>query len=230
MGASDEISAAIERLGDPKFTVREAASRRLWQAGRAAEAVRRRPYSVVLFDEIEKAHPDVMNMLFQILGGGVFHHHAQIPGFGIFLDLASTAFPPMILLDSSPATGSFTDPSFLFFAGGSNVATIPIPLGINLPVPPALLPILGRPLLLHTLALLERHGVRRLVVVAGRGGRRIREFLGEGTDSGLEVRYVKEPTPLGTAGALRLAESELGEEPRPHLRRQDRARGDEQEA
>ena len=34
------------------------------------EQVRRKPYSVVLFDEIEKAHPDVMNMLLQILEEG----------------------------------------------------------------------------------------------------------------------------------------------------------------
>ena len=38
--------------------------------GQLTEAVRRRPYSVVLFDEIEKAHPDVMNMLLQILEEG----------------------------------------------------------------------------------------------------------------------------------------------------------------
>lgn len=39
--------------------------------GKLTEAVRRRPYSVILFDEIEKAHPDVFNMLLQILEDGV---------------------------------------------------------------------------------------------------------------------------------------------------------------
>ena len=34
------------------------------------EAVRRKPYSVILFDEIEKAHPDVFNILLQILDDG----------------------------------------------------------------------------------------------------------------------------------------------------------------
>jgi ATP-dependent Clp protease ATP-binding subunit ClpB len=38
--------------------------------GQLTEAVRRRPYSVVLFDEIEKAHPDVFNVLLQILDDG----------------------------------------------------------------------------------------------------------------------------------------------------------------
>ncbi|KAM3273189.1 hypothetical protein ACQJBY_042892 [Aegilops geniculata] len=40
------------------------------EGGQLTEAVRRRPYSVVLFDEIEKAHPDVFNMMLQILEDG----------------------------------------------------------------------------------------------------------------------------------------------------------------
>ena len=40
------------------------------KAASSPKHVRRRPYSVVLFDEIEKAHPDVMNMLLQILEEG----------------------------------------------------------------------------------------------------------------------------------------------------------------
>jgi len=40
------------------------------EGGQLTEAVRRRPYSVVLFDEIEKAHPDVFNVLLQLLDDG----------------------------------------------------------------------------------------------------------------------------------------------------------------
>jgi ATP-dependent Clp protease ATP-binding subunit ClpC len=40
------------------------------EGGQLTEKVRRNPYSVVLFDEIEKAHPDVWNMLLQILEEG----------------------------------------------------------------------------------------------------------------------------------------------------------------
>ena len=40
------------------------------EGGQLTEAVRRRPYSVILFDEIEKAHPDVFNVLLQILDDG----------------------------------------------------------------------------------------------------------------------------------------------------------------
>ena len=40
------------------------------EGGQLTEAVRRRPYSVILFDEIEKAHPDVFNVLLQVMDDG----------------------------------------------------------------------------------------------------------------------------------------------------------------
>jgi len=40
------------------------------EGGQLTEAVRRKPYSIVLFDEIEKAHPDVFNLLLQVLDDG----------------------------------------------------------------------------------------------------------------------------------------------------------------
>ena len=40
------------------------------EGGQLTEAVRRRPYTVVLFDEVEKAHPDVFNLLLQLLEDG----------------------------------------------------------------------------------------------------------------------------------------------------------------
>ena len=40
------------------------------EGGQLTEKVRRKPYSVILFDEIEKAHPDVFNILLQILDDG----------------------------------------------------------------------------------------------------------------------------------------------------------------
>ena len=49
---------------------RAAGLRRYEEGGQLTEAVRRRPYSVILFDEIEKAHPDVFNVLLQILDDG----------------------------------------------------------------------------------------------------------------------------------------------------------------
>src|SRR5260370_11650802 len=40
------------------------------EGGSVTEAVRRRPYQVILFDEVEKAHPDVFNVLLQVLDDG----------------------------------------------------------------------------------------------------------------------------------------------------------------
>ena len=40
------------------------------EGGQLTEAVRRKPYSVILFDEIEKAHPDVFNVLLQLMDDG----------------------------------------------------------------------------------------------------------------------------------------------------------------
>lgn len=52
------------------------------EAGQLTEKVRRKPYSVILFDEIEKAHPDVMNILLQILDEGkVTDSHGRIVSF-----------------------------------------------------------------------------------------------------------------------------------------------------
>ena len=52
------------------------------EGGQLTEAVRRRPYSVILFDEIEKAHPDVFNILLQILDDGrVTDSHGHIVDF-----------------------------------------------------------------------------------------------------------------------------------------------------
>ena len=45
------------------------------EGGQLTEKIRRKPYSVILFDEIEKAHPDVMNMLLQILEDGRLTDH-----------------------------------------------------------------------------------------------------------------------------------------------------------
>ena len=52
------------------------------EAGQLTEKIRRHPYSVILFDEIEKAHPDVMNILLQILDDGkLTDSHGKVVNF-----------------------------------------------------------------------------------------------------------------------------------------------------
>jgi len=70
------------------------------EGGQLSEAVRRRPYSVVLFDEIEKAHPDVFNVLLQILDDG-----RLTDGQGRTVDFKNTVIIMTSNLGSASITG-----------------------------------------------------------------------------------------------------------------------------
>jgi ATP-dependent Clp protease ATP-binding subunit ClpB len=70
---------AMIRVDMSEYMEKHAVSRLIWsppgyvwydEGGQLTDAVRRKPYSVILFDEIEKAHPDVFNVLLQILDDG----------------------------------------------------------------------------------------------------------------------------------------------------------------
>lgn len=76
--------------------------------GKLTEAVRRRPYSVVLFDEVEKAHPDVFNLLLQILEDGVL-----TDGQGNKIKFNNTV---IILTSNLGAEGMYQDDDFGFSA------------------------------------------------------------------------------------------------------------------
>ncbi|PLZ00092.1 type VI secretion system ATPase TssH, partial [Burkholderia sp. WAC0059] len=70
------------------------------RGGVLTEAVRRRPYSVVLLDEMEKAHPDVLELFFQVFDKGVMED-----GEGVPIDFKNT----LILLTSNAAQDTITD-------------------------------------------------------------------------------------------------------------------------
>ena len=80
------------------------------EGGQLTERVRRRPYSVVLFDEIEKAHPDVMHMLLQILEEG------QITdSLGRKIDFRNT----IIIMTSNVGAEKLTKGGSIGFGGGN---------------------------------------------------------------------------------------------------------------
>ena len=81
------------------------------EAGQLTEKIRRKPYSVVLFDEIEKAHPDVFNMLLQILEDGRLSDAK-----GRVVSFKNT----IIIMTSNAGTGDIAKNKTLGFAGGSN--------------------------------------------------------------------------------------------------------------
>ncbi len=73
-------------------------------------------------------------------------------------------------------------------------------------LPKALVDVAGQPFLLHQLELLQRNGVRRVVLAVGYLGERIQERFGDGSEIGIELQYSFDgPVLLGTAGAIRQA-------------------------
>ena len=82
------------------------------EGGQLTEKVRRRPYSVVLFDEIEKAHPDVFNMLLQIMEEG-----RLTDSFGRNVDFRNTV---IIMTTNAGASAIKNESSFGFQTGESD--------------------------------------------------------------------------------------------------------------
>ncbi|MDB5303834.1 MAG: rfbF 2 [Phycisphaerales bacterium] len=79
-------------------------------------------------------------------------------------------------------------------------------------VPKALVDVGGRPFIDHQLSLLQRHGVRDVVLCLGHLGAQVEEYIGDGSRYGLNVRYSYDgETLVGTAGALRWALPMLGD-------------------
>lgn len=75
------------------------------EGGQLTEAVRRRPYSVILFDEIEKAHPDVFNILLQILEDGrLTDGHGRVVNFKNTLIIMTSNIGSQIIQEMSDET------------------------------------------------------------------------------------------------------------------------------
>lgn len=81
------------------------------EGGQLTEKIRRKPYAVILFDEIEKAHPDVMNMLLQILDDG-----RLTDATGRTVNFKNT----VIIMTSNIGARLITDKTTLGFANNSN--------------------------------------------------------------------------------------------------------------
>ena len=80
------------------------------EGGQLTEAVRRAPYSVILFDEIEKAHPDVFNILLQVLDDGrLTDNQGRTVDFKNTVIIMTSNIGSMDLLDSIEETGKITD-------------------------------------------------------------------------------------------------------------------------
>ncbi|HEX5192712.1 MAG TPA: NDP-sugar synthase [Solirubrobacteraceae bacterium] len=93
----------------------------------------------------------------------------------------------------------------LILAGGEGTRLRPLTCSSPKPV----VPLAGRPFISYMLQWLRRHGVDEAILSCGFMADGVREVLGDGAGFGVRLRYVQEPQPLGTGGALKFAEQLL---------------------
>ncbi len=86
----------------------------------------------------------------------------------------------------------------VIIAGGEGTRLRPL----TSTTPKPMLPIANKPMIGHVVELLAAHGVTDIIVTVAYLGNAIRNYLGDGAEFGVSVRYLQEETPLGTAGAV----------------------------
>ena len=69
-------------------------------------------------------------------------------------------------------------------------------------IPKPMVPVLGEPLLLRQTEQLKQYGVTHVTMIVGYLSEKIREYFGDGKKYGLDIDYIEEKEPLGTAGAF----------------------------
>jgi mannose-1-phosphate guanylyltransferase/phosphomannomutase len=92
-------------------------------------------------------------------------------------------------------------------AGGEGSRLRPLTSGL----PKPLVPVVGKPVMEHILRLLLKHGISDVVVTLQYMGSAIRDYFGDGSDFGMDITYVVEDAPLGTAGSVKNAQAYLDE-------------------
>ena len=95
----------------------------------------------------------------------------------------------------------------LILAGGEGTRLRPLTSTVPKPV----VPLVDRPFITFMLDWLRSHGVDDVVMSCGHMADGVRSVLGDGESVGLRLRYLEEPRPLGTGGALKFAEGMLDE-------------------
>src|SRR6266404_1380491 len=85
------------------------------EGGQLTEKIKRNPYSVILFDEIEKAHPDIANILLQILEDGIL-----TDAYGNLVDFKNT----LIIMTSNIGTKHLVNRSRMGFGGSREIQTV----------------------------------------------------------------------------------------------------------
>jgi mannose-1-phosphate guanylyltransferase len=95
----------------------------------------------------------------------------------------------------------------LILSGGQGTRLRPLTSTIPKPV----VPLVGRPLISYMLEWLRTHAVDDVILSCGFMAHGVRDVLGDGSSLGISLRYLEEPRPLGTGGALKFAQELLDE-------------------
>src|SRR4051812_33350231 len=95
----------------------------------------------------------------------------------------------------------------LILAGGEGTRLRPLTSTVPKPV----VPLVDRPFIVFMIDWLRSHGVDDVVMSCGHLADGVRGVLGDGSGVGVRLRYMEEPRPLGTGGALKYAEEMLDE-------------------
>src|SRR6202011_5129440 len=95
----------------------------------------------------------------------------------------------------------------LILVGGEGTRLRPLTSTVPKPV----VPLVDRPFISFMLEWLRRHGIHDVIMSCGFLATSVRNVLGDGSGLGVRLRFVEEPEPRGTAGALKFAEPMLDE-------------------
>jgi mannose-1-phosphate guanylyltransferase len=95
----------------------------------------------------------------------------------------------------------------LILAGGEGTRLRPLTSSMPKPV----VPLVDRPFITYMIEWLRGHGVQDVILACGFMADGVKSVLGDGSGLGVRLRYVEEPTPLGTGGALKYAQDLLAE-------------------
>jgi D,D-heptose 1,7-bisphosphate phosphatase len=79
-------------------------------------------------------------------------------------------------------------------------------------LPKPMIPVAGKPILARQIELARRHGITEIMLLTGYLGEAIEDYFGDGSRFGVHLRYRREPSPLGTAGALAQVEDWIRED------------------
>lgn len=105
------------------------------------------------------------------------------------------------------ALGAYVPRKAILLVGGQGTRLRPV----TLEIPKALIPIQGKTLTEHLFDLFKKYDIRDITLSVGHLKKKIKDHFGDGSQFGINIDYIEEDVPLGTAGPLRLAREQLSE-------------------